>query len=258
MTSPNVSDSLEELLGIRPPSQPKIDLTNTNANPGSDLAQDDKQKEIPPIGVIKIRKSALEKIFILAQSVERIFGRPLEVYCICTGEKDVITDILIPKQNITYVSINIEPQHILALAPEIREKNLQVLGWAHSHANFGVFFSGTDDRNQLTLLTDTANYLEIEGVKVKFVYGMTVNTHKNLFGIVSTQYITGKITHVKAEFEIEDDLTDQWNSEEIENEIFEILRTKAQYHSYHDYNHSKDDQTDEVQAYINDQKIDEQ
>lgn len=245
MNLPNVADSLEELLKINSNSEKPDKETNIESNIKHNKDENQHQKEISPLNTIKIKQSALEKIFLLAQSVECIFGRPLEVYCICTGEKDVITDILIPEQNITYVSINIQPEHILALAPEIRANNLQVLGWAHSHANFGVFFSGTDDYNQSTLLNDTTNYLEREGTKIKFVYGMTVNTHKNLYGIVTTQYYSGKVQHIKADFEIIEDITPEWNPEKIKTEIIEKVRQKAHYSSnYYPFVNNDDEKQD--------------
>ena len=127
----------------------------------------------------------------------------------------------------TYVSINIDPESILELADFIRANNVTVLGWAHSHADFGVFFSGVDARNQQTLLAETTNYLIRDDMKLKFAYGMTVNTHTHKYGVISTQYPCGSIRNVEAQFDVQGDLPANWDDRTVFNEIVAELKEKV-------------------------------
>jgi proteasome lid subunit RPN8/RPN11 len=177
-----IADGLEALLGINTQSEDKEQANK-------------RFRTCPlPLNNIKISKRAMEKIFLMASSVAEIYETPLEVYALCIGENGIITDILIPSQSVSYVSIHIKPESILELTPYIRENQLNIIGWAHSHANFGVFFSSTDDRNQITLLSETSNFTIEEEMRIKYAFGMTVNTHRDSYGIISTQFPCGKIS----------------------------------------------------------------
>jgi proteasome lid subunit RPN8/RPN11 len=223
MKEPLVADSLENLLGS-PSPQDSTESIKEN------LVESELLRSCPPpITVIKITKVALEKIYLMAQAVQSIFQRALEVYCLVVADRhqqDVIGDILIPEQSVTYVSIHIEPENILKLSQRIREEQLTILGWAHSHADFSVFFSGTDDRNQNVILAETANYTVRDQMKLKFAYGMTVNIHRKRYGVVSTQYPCGSIQHKEAEFEIIGDLPSNWDETAEKQALIDELEQK--------------------------------
>lgn len=208
----NVGDSLESLLGV-----------------GNDSDEEDSKVVTcpPPLTTIKITAVALEKMFILAEEVFRVFEQALEVYCLCVGNNGVIEDILVPRQEVSFASVSIDPEHIMEISEIIRAKKLTILGWSHSHSNFNVFFSGVDDKNQTTLLAETSNFLVIQNVKIKYVYGMTVNIHHHYFGVVSTQYSCGRVEHYKAQFEIVDDLPADWDAEAFRSQIYDEIAEKV-------------------------------
>ena len=209
-----VSDSLENVLSPQLPFSEESDIPLL--------------PEPSPLSIIRISQVALEKLYLLAQEVFEVLHQPLEVYALCLGEDGIISDILIPQQNVSFASIHIHSDNILALIPEIQEKNLPILGWAHSHANFGVFFSGTDDSNQKVILAETANYRETEDKqRVKYTYGITVNIHRALYGEVSTQFASGRIEHKKASFRFYGGLPSSWDEKTFRAYIREQIRMKV-------------------------------
>ena len=175
---------------------------------------------------IIITRVAYTKMIIIAQEVSKLLNQSMEVYALCIGDKGIIEDILIPPQKVSSISIHINAEDLLSLSPYIRENNLNIIGWAHSHGNMSVFFSSTDDNNQITVLNDTSNYTEIENIRVKYCFGITVNLKEELFGIVTTQYPTGEIAHEKAIFEIYCDLPGDWDDDEIRQNISKELKEK--------------------------------
>ncbi|MHA1610956.1 MAG: hypothetical protein ACTSYU_02795 [Promethearchaeota archaeon] len=222
-----VGDSLEQLLNLpSSKSTPRDEFFNPSEDP-LEYIQDFK-----PIHEIPITGLALEKMFILAQEVFSITQNKVEVYSLSIGTDHIIKDILIPAQNVGMASVFVEESAILEIIPTIRANNLTVLGWNHSHANFSVFFSGTDIENQQILLTDTANYRKWKGIPVKYVYGMTVNVQKEIYGVISTQIPTAKIFNVEASFKIIDPLPINWTDTEIRKEIRDILIDKVVMEKY--------------------------
>ena len=217
-----VGDSLEQVLNL-PSSKPsqRDEFLNPSEDP-LDYIQDFK-----PIHEIPITGLALEKMYILAQEVFSIAQNKVEVYSLSIGTDHIIQDILIPAQTVRMASVFVEESAILDIIPTIRANNLTVLGWNHSHANFSVFFSGTDNDNQQMLLTDTANYRKWKGIPVKYVYGMTVNIQRDIFGVISTQIPTGKIYNVEATIRVINPLPANWDNSALRKEIREILIEKV-------------------------------
>ncbi len=216
-----VGDSLEQLLNLpSSKSSPRDEFFNPSEDP-LDYIQD-----FSPIDEIHITGMALEKIFILAQEVFSITQNKVEVYSLSVGTDHNIQDILIPSQNVGLASVFVEETAILEIIPTIRANNLTVLGWNHSHADFSVFFSGTDRNNQQILLADTANYRKWKGIPVKYVYGMTVNVHRDVYGVISTQIPTGKIYNKEAIIKVIDPITEDWDDSELRKEIRIILAEK--------------------------------
>ena len=182
----------------------------------------------PPIKSIPITRYALQKLFILAEEIVKLFHYPVEVYCLVFGTDSLIEDFIIPKQSSSSAFVHINSRALLELSTEIREKNLIILGWAHSHANMGVFFSGTDDKNQATLLSETSNYMQLDNTQVKYVYGMTVNIRHDYFGVVSTQYPCGRIEHREAKIQITESGLLEWDESTIRSEIGQDLKEKIE------------------------------
>lgn len=173
-----------------------------------------------------ITRSAYTKMIIIAQEISKLLNQSMEVYALCIGDNGIIEDILIPHQKVSSISIHINTSDILSLLPYIRENNLNIIGWVHSHGDMSSFFSITDDINQITVLNDTSNYSEVGNIRVKYCFGITVNLREELFGIVTTQFPSGNIVHENAIFEFTCDLPTNWNENEIRKEISEELKIK--------------------------------
>ena len=173
---------------------------------------------------VMITRFAYTKMIIMAQEVSKLLNQSMEVYALCIGDNGIIEDLLIPPQMVSSISIRINASDILSLAPYIRENNLNIIGWVHSHGDMSSFFSITDDINQITVLNDTSNYSEVGNIRVKYCFGITVNMREEFFGIVTTQFPSGNITHENAIFVFTCDLPTNWNENEIRKEISEELK----------------------------------
>lgn len=151
-----------------------------------------------PISSIKITENALKMLFSMAKQMKHVFGKDYEVYAFLVGNDDIVTDILIPPQTVSYTHISISPNDLMQLVEPIEKYNLKILGWGHSHCDFSVFFSNTDDENQMRILNETENYKEFttdDGhiIKMKFAYGVTVNINGEVYGEVTTQFPCGAV-----------------------------------------------------------------
>jgi proteasome lid subunit RPN8/RPN11 len=178
----------------------------------------------PSLSVIKVTALALEKMFILARGVYEILGAPYEIYALCLGKDHVIQDILIPQQEVAFGYVHVEPEYIQNLRPIITSEVLDVLGWTHSHADFDVFFSTTDIRNQITVLSDTSNFAMLENLEIKYVYGVTVNLNRDTFGIATTQYPSGDLVHTQAEIQLIENIPVNWDRESVKKGILDKIQ----------------------------------
>ena len=192
----------------------------------TDLKENLFEKSPKKLNKVIITRSAYNKMIIIAQEVSKLLNQSIEVYALCVGDNGIIEDILIPLQKVSPISIHINASDILSLVPYIRANNLNIIGWVHSHGDMSVFFSSTDDNNQITVLNDTSNYLEVGNIRVKYCFGITVNLREELFGIVTTQFPSGNIIHENAIFEIKCNLPPNWNENEIRKGIYDELQEK--------------------------------
>ncbi|MFX1532749.1 MAG: hypothetical protein ACFFDI_00795 [Promethearchaeota archaeon] len=155
--------------------------------------------------VIPITRRAIEKTFILAQRISHLMKSHVEVYCFLLGDKEgVVRDILIPPQEVYHSFVEIPEEALEAVALSVKEiePNYQILGWAHSHANFSVFSSGTDDQNHRTILNQTLNLKTVNGIELKYAYGITVNEAREVYPVIITQYPCGTVIQRKGVLEI--------------------------------------------------------
>lgn len=210
-----IEDSLNDLLEKSPSN-------NKNAESNDYLSEKSPRK----LKKVKITRAAYNKMIIIAQEVSELLNQSMEVYALCIGDNGIIEDILIPPQKVSSISIHINTSDILSLAPYIRANNLNIIGWVHSHGDMSVFFSSTDDNNQITVLNDTSNYTEVDNVRVKYCFGITVNLREELFGIVTTQFPSGDVAHENAIFEINCNLPPDWDENKIRKDISEELKHK--------------------------------
>jgi hypothetical protein len=154
---------------------------------------------------LKITDYAFDRAMYIVQTAFEIAKNPVESYWFYVGKDDrpnLIEDVIVPHQSISHAFVSVSISEILEMQPEIRKQlrvhQWRVLGWGHSHADFGVFFSGTDWINQSRIFHETMNYARIEDEQkqiLKYSYGTTFNIHKNLYGNISFQRIGKNIEH---------------------------------------------------------------
>ncbi|MFX1253442.1 MAG: hypothetical protein ACFFCZ_17670 [Promethearchaeota archaeon] len=175
-------------------------------NPKETITTLQQSKSCPAaLRIIPITRSAIEKTFILAQRISHLLKSHVEVYCFLLGDKEgIVRDILIPPQEVHHSFVEIPEEALEEVALSVREiqPNYQILGWAHSHANFSVFSSGTDDQNHRTILNQTLNLKVVNGIELKYAYGITVNEAREVYPVIITQYPCGTVIQRKGVLEI--------------------------------------------------------
>ncbi|MFQ6123308.1 MAG: hypothetical protein ACE5R6_01695 [Candidatus Heimdallarchaeota archaeon] len=181
---------------------------------------------------LKITTTALEKIYALAEIVVDRAKRDYEVYCFLLGnEQGCVEDILIPEQEVTSYSVEIPKSALLKLTEELEtlDSNLQVLGWAHSHAKMGAFSSLTDDENHVRVLHQSKNFKIMSDKKTKYAYGLTVSlAPRNHYGVVVTQFDCGAVVLREATLDIIDQETDTSpNPAQIKTDLTEEVLRKV-------------------------------
>ena len=158
---------------------------------------------------LKISEFAYKKVKTLVKSAFEALNHAVESYWLFLGD-NIIRDIIIPYQHVSYAFVKVDGINILNLKKQIKESNLEILGWGHSHADFGVFFSGTDWRNQELIFNETSNYVIIKRRNhdtvlkniIKYSYGSTFNIHEDNFVQLTWQKPEGQIQHSRANLEI--------------------------------------------------------
>lgn len=149
-------------------------------------------KETTPI---KITQDALDKANYISKRVCEIHKFPLEssFYLLNGEEKNefVIRDIYLAKnQEVTGSKCNITPNGTKISLKEIKEMNRRVIGWGHSHANMGNFYSLEDDRTIKNLLGIFSNRKKIncfEKVDENHPVKIKVNSEENVLEIIIGQ-----------------------------------------------------------------------
>ncbi|MFX0062520.1 MAG: hypothetical protein ACFFC7_10065 [Candidatus Hermodarchaeota archaeon] len=186
---------------------------------------------------IKIHKSTLEKIFILAEETPEVLQQSLEVYCFLVGnsEEAIVTDILIPKQRVSYASIDIDGAALVELSETVKTmgEGMAILGWAHSHANFTVFSSHRDNQNHNTILNQTNNILIKNNQNLKYMFSITVNERRETFGVILVQYPCGLVLQRnKARISIIEDKLEDTDIEEMRNIISQAIEERVEIHTF--------------------------
>ncbi len=239
----------------KPSNSPSSDLTRVGSSlaqifskPSStakesphsvDKRKIDENASLPPLETIYVHPIALSKMFWMAEAVYSVFHEPYEIYALCLGKDRHIYDIIIPNQSVNYASVHIPSTSLVDLKIELLNTPYEVLGWTHSHANFSVFFSGTDNMNQNVILHDTANYTTIQGIQVKYVYGMTVNLNHQVYGVVTTQYPSGEIVHQPARIRVEGTYPSSWDYQAARAELSDMVQLKTGNSHSHSRKHRK-------------------
>jgi hypothetical protein len=185
-----------------------------------------------PATSFRILRSALMKIFALAESVHANLGG-LEAYCVMvTDEEDLtVTDVLIPRHEASGAFVRVDAPEVDAIREELRARNRgleegkrkwRAVGWAHSHGTMSVFFSGTDWENQSALLDSAGQMMERFGETYLTVYGMTVNVRREVYAeILSRMKCKAEIRQRGATLHIIEDVDK--DDEEVQKRIYDEL-----------------------------------
>ncbi len=185
-----ISEDLRDILQ----SEQEINLSKPEARALKGSSED--------LEVLKIREHIFDKMLYVAKHAFEIKRHAVESYWLLLGNYDV-EEILIPKQIVHGASVRVPLDAVVEMQRQIRKDHLKVLGWGHSHANFGVFFSGTDRFNQKNVFNGTTNYYIFpNGQLVKYAYGLTINIHGDSYGRLTYQERKGKIMHKEIPVEI--------------------------------------------------------
>ncbi|MHA1648072.1 MAG: hypothetical protein ACTSVL_10910 [Promethearchaeota archaeon] len=174
------------------------DLYNPQHNILKNLSEF-KEVEFENLLTLKISEFAFKKVKIVVKSAFKAQNHAVESYWLFLGD-NFIKDIIIPYQHVSHAFVEVDGINILNLKNEIKESNLDILGWGHSHADFGVFFSDTDWRNQERVFNETSNYVIIKRknnkadseIIIKYSYGSTFNIHEDVF-VQLTWQVPGRV-----------------------------------------------------------------
>lgn len=155
---------------------------------------------------IQITKEALEKAHMYAKKIQEVHGSNLECYFFLISpvtEKDrIVRDIYFPEQEVTHASVRISEDTIIKSGKILREKGFRILGWAHSHASFHTFHSGTDDANHVSVLNEISsdNYVEIANEKEMFRQPVETSIGKDKIIITDKSKRVSLILDVSGDF----------------------------------------------------------
>jgi proteasome lid subunit RPN8/RPN11 len=115
---------------------------------------------------LQITQYAVDRAFTYARLVCEVSKAENECIGYLITPKDkrdrIVRDVYLPKeQDISSAFVELSAQDVIKAGREIDEMGYRVLGWWHSHAGFNTFHSGTDERNQLSVLNAIApiNYI---------------------------------------------------------------------------------------------------
>jgi len=86
-----------------------------------------------------------------------------------TKECIILENILIPNQEVTNASVEIEPESGVKLLKEFKDKCKKILGHYHSHAGMGVFWSTTDEENMAKIMLPRDFFIFIVGSNEKYL-----------------------------------------------------------------------------------------
>ncbi len=172
---------------------------------------------------------------IVVKTAFEVRGQAVESYWLLLGDTK-IRDIIVPNQDVSFASVHVNSTDVLQMKNEIHNNKWKILGWGHSHANFGVFFSGTDIRNQERILHETNNYAMIDfepdgklrrkydlqqEMEIKYSFGSTLNIHEDKYAEVIWMDESKNIYKKKIEIEVE-------NEQLTESELTELKLFKKE------------------------------
>lgn len=139
------------------------------------MPEEDEVRERDFFSKMYISKYALEKAEMYAKLVREIAKSNMECYGYLLGDAKrksrFVDDVYFaPDQENGAAHTRITGEGVMKAGKEIKPLGKRVMGWWHSHAGFGNFHSGTDDRNLITVFDQISPYNYIgkdKTIKVK-------------------------------------------------------------------------------------------
>ena len=172
-------------------------LISDNETTLNDLRKDALKMELKDLLELRISDYAFNKMIYVAREAFVIQMHAVESYWLLIGTK-IVEDILIPKQIVSSASVRVPINNLRTIQKRIREEHLKILGWGHSHSNFGVFFSSTDKSNQNTIFNGTTNYiLTSKDELIKYSFGSTFNIKGAKYGVLTYQKEYERIKNIE-------------------------------------------------------------
>lgn len=136
------------------------------------LGQEPEEVILPPTRKINlfsqayITNWALKKARTYAELACDVLEESVECYGYLITPKEVtnrvVRDVyLAPNQKVSSAGVEVSGKNVIKAGREIDKLDYKVLGWWHSHADFGTFHSITDDENMMKILNAIApiNYV---------------------------------------------------------------------------------------------------
>jgi proteasome lid subunit RPN8/RPN11 len=132
---------------------------------------------------LQLTQNAYNRAMAVVQTAFEIVGSAVESYWLWLGDEKerIINNIAVPVQHVSHTYVEVSALDLLDLRKELPDEGYSILGWGHSHADFGVFFSGIDWQNQERIFFETSNYARLRNSRIKYCYGSTFNIRSQHF-----------------------------------------------------------------------------
>ncbi|MEK6917042.1 MAG: hypothetical protein AABW92_04825 [Nanoarchaeota archaeon] len=142
------------------------------------------QKVVDELSPIKITSYAFDKANYISKRICELAERPLEIGFFLLSDSlsstdDVIQDVYIgDDQKVRHLHCDITPEGMMKSLKYSRQNKKRIIGWGHSHANIGTFYSGEDDMTIQNLVRtwnlekDTkigVDYTKKEGYNIEYI-----------------------------------------------------------------------------------------
>lgn len=101
-------------------------------------------------------KNVMEKLWTYARLVGKSECYGFLICPIKSTERIVYDAILAPGQKTSREHVSVEPNDVASGKAELENMGCKAIGFWHSHGGFGLFHSGTDDKNLEELVDDLA------------------------------------------------------------------------------------------------------
>jgi proteasome lid subunit RPN8/RPN11 len=154
-----------------------------------------------------------------------------------------LQDILIPNQQITTVSVEINPKDQIDLLKRYGDKVKKIIGHGHSHWNLGCFWSSTDINNMNQIMTYKDFFVFI--VSSKGNHLIKVIQKKPYALTIDDAQLNIKTVSIDLMKKFVDNLVKQNTGKHIQTDYF-VGDKKADEENYQNYKNQSDEEEDDI------------